>query len=126
MNCCNEFGHCVQGPNCAARAYRFAPAQVAKARALRNPNCDERDICQGHGCADCHKSGAALPSAERRSDVGGGNVWFVGDEPTDEPPHPPRSAGTRASIALVAIASCTVSVITINALFGDPISRWLA
>lgn len=125
MNCCNEFGHCVQGPNCAARAYRSAPAQVAKAKPVRR-SCGALCVCQGNGCTDCDST----DEAKALVDAAQSNypeahplpIWYAGDEP-DEPAHAPRGAGARASIALVALLSSAVSVATLSSLFGGSVGR---
>ena len=128
MNCCNEFGHCVQGSNCAARAYRAEPAQVAKAKPARR-SCDALGVCQGNGCTDCDST----DEAKSLLDAAQSNypeayplpIWYAGDEP-DEVAHTQRSVGIRASMVLVALLSSAVSVATLNSLFGGQLGRWFS
>jgi len=65
MNCCNDYGQCTQGPNCAARMSDAAGAQALRAPAKvahSHPHtCAELGVCQGR--SDC------LSMAEQEAQV---------------------------------------------------------
>ena len=118
--CCDANGYCQNGPGCPLPA----PAKVAPAHPLRTRSCDDLGVCQGGG--KCDDSGHCTNKQTATPDLGGGNVWFVGDEPAA--PRPAMLPRDRAAWVLLMASSCGISIAVIAAAVGyvAKLSGWLA
>ena len=133
--CCDANGYCQNGPGCPLPA----PAKVAPAHPLRTRSCDDLGVCQGGGkcddsghCTRKHSADSLLvlpPSITAHpapDHLGGGNVWFVGDEPAE--PRPAMLPRDRLAWVVLMAASCGISIGAIAATVGylAKSAGWLA